>query len=135
MPSPKPAGSATTKTALALLEDLQERLVERQLKATIDETNWSLLAVNPYHANLSQRVVLAEDPAGVLTWYWAWDNDSDDEQPGQHERICPGVAIAEASIRVARVISSHRMATSLDTGHGETNSKSGGEVTHRLTGA
>lgn len=117
MPPQTPPDDAVAVTARTLLEQLQAELTERGLTVKVDGVSWVLTATNPLNAHLSQRVTLAPDDAGVLAWHWTWGDDDEVE----HERICPGGAIAEVTTRLARVVSTHRIATTLgggNSGHG-----------------
>jgi hypothetical protein len=96
---------------LDLLEQVKAGLTERGLTATVEGVSWSLLARNP-HNSMSQRVSLVDDGAG-LCWVWAGFDPEDESR----ERICAAGAVDEVILRLARTISSHKLATTLGDGN------------------
>jgi len=112
--TPPPAADDVAATAQTLLEQLQAELAERGLTVKVDGVSWTLTATNPQNTHLSQRVTLAPDDAGVLAWHWTWPGDGDEVE---HERICAGAAIGEVTTRLSRVVSTHRIATTLSGGN------------------
>lgn len=89
-------------TVQTILKGLQTSLVGRGLTGRLGKDGWSMVVGNPRQGRLTQRVVLAHADDGTLCWYWRWGGS--DNEPAEHELICPGLAVDEVTERLARVL-------------------------------
>lgn len=83
--------------ALDRLHELETRLIAHGLKTVVETTFWKITVSLPATVLAPARTVcvqIADGPTG-LAWYWVRDTIEDVEY------LCPGVAIAEATERIA----------------------------------
>jgi hypothetical protein len=100
------------------LRELETALTARGFTVRVEETRWSLVAVNKAvepddprdplaiaygSTKLVQRVALATDATGALCWFWQWSGPTRDA-PSEYEPLGPAAGIADAADRITRVL-------------------------------